>query len=174
MLWEIMQPQLSITVATLRIAVGFLGEREQFGWWQSSFFSEWSKAFLAPVFARTQLVAQYTGAVQAATLVHDDRIGVGRVYHLFRLPEAFEQELRQVIARPDFAHEIGVHIADHDQALGLLQSRAAKFDTETIGPVLVGQVQDMYEVDIWRAVAAHYANGFKQNSQVFPYFLNSK
>lgn len=169
-----MQPQLSITVATLRLTVGYLGEREQSGWWQSSFFSEWGEAFLAPVFARTQLVARYTGAVQAATLVHDDRIGVGRVYHLFRLPEAFEQELRQVIARPDFAHEIGVHIADHDHALGLLQSRAAELDTETIGPVLVGRSQDMVNTEVWRVVAAHYARGFEQSSQIFPYFLDSK
>jgi len=169
-----MQPQLSITVATLRIAVGFLGEREQFGWWQSSFFSEWSKAFLAPVFARTQLVAQYTGAVQAATLVHDERIGVGRVFHLFRLPEAFEQELRQVLSNSDVASDLGAQMANRDKALSLLLRQAASHDAQAVGPVLVGQVQDMYEVDVWRTVAAQYANGFKHNSQVFPYFLNSK
>jgi hypothetical protein len=34
----------------LRFAVAFLGEREQAGWWRSSFLSPNARAFLEPVF----------------------------------------------------------------------------------------------------------------------------
>ena len=46
---------------TLRTVVGYLGEREQYAWWQSSFFGPGSKTFLAPVFGRTQVLAQCAG-----------------------------------------------------------------------------------------------------------------
>src|SRR5215212_10212064 len=58
-------------LTTLRTVVGYLGERDQFAWWQSSFFAPTSRAFLAPVFGRTQALAQYAGVSRAAALVHD-------------------------------------------------------------------------------------------------------
>ena len=90
-----------VTLATLRILVGYLGEREQFGWWQSAFFAPGSQAFLAPLFARTQLLAQCNGVTRAACLIHDERIGVGHVYHLFRLPEDMEQGLHGILNEED-------------------------------------------------------------------------
>lgn len=65
-------------LAILRTVVGYLGERDQSAWWQSSFFGPSSRAFLQPIFARTELLAQYNGVTRAAALVHDDRIGVGQ------------------------------------------------------------------------------------------------
>jgi hypothetical protein len=41
------------TLAKLRAAAGYLGERDQAGWWPSAFLATTSPAFLAPVFART-------------------------------------------------------------------------------------------------------------------------
>jgi hypothetical protein len=85
------------SLAALRTLVGFLGEREQFAWWPSAFFAPGSQAFLLPLFARTRLLAQCNGVTQAAALVHDDRIGVGQVYHLFRLPEDMEQAIHRFL-----------------------------------------------------------------------------
>ena len=90
-----MQSTELTSLATLRLLVGFLGEKDHFAWWQSSFFAPGSNAFLAPVFPRTQLLAQYEGVTRAASLQHDDRIGVGDVCHLFRLPEDVEQGLHR-------------------------------------------------------------------------------
>jgi hypothetical protein len=38
-------------------------------------------------------MAQYHGVTEAACRVHDERIGVGRVFHLYRLPETIEQRI---------------------------------------------------------------------------------
>lgn len=59
------------SLAQLWAAVGFLGERDQHGWWQSTFLSAGSKPFLAPVFGRTLALAQCAGATRAAAIVHD-------------------------------------------------------------------------------------------------------
>ena len=80
----------------MRFAVGFLGEQANPWWWDSSFCGNNGKAFLSPVFPRTYIHAQYQGVVSAAALVHDDRIGVGNVFHLFRLPEDIEQGLHAI------------------------------------------------------------------------------
>lgn len=157
-------------IAKLRIAVGYLGERERLGWWQSSFFTDWSKSFLSPIFSRTQLLAQYAGVIQAAALIHDERIGIGRVYHLFRLPEVVEQGLRQMVLRPEFGDEIAAHISGQESVQSFLNLQAAEVEMTATGPVYIGQVGDIYGEQAWRAVAAHYARGFEQNYQVFPYF----
>ena len=47
------------------IMVVGLGEREHFGWWQSSFFTQGSSAFLSPIFSRTQFLAQCNGMRRA-------------------------------------------------------------------------------------------------------------
>lgn len=72
-------------IAAIRAAVGYLGEKDQAGWWSSSFFASTGSAFLSPIFPRTQVVAQCQGVSGAASKIHDERIGVGNVYHLFRL-----------------------------------------------------------------------------------------
>jgi hypothetical protein len=45
--------------------------------------------------AGTNYWPQCNGETHAAALVHDERIGVGNVYHLFRLPEEMEQGIHQ-------------------------------------------------------------------------------
>lgn len=80
-----MNADLISLVMRLRVAVGYLGEKDQNGWWTSSFLSPTSKPFLSPVFPRTFALAQLHGVTAAAAAVHDDRIGVGDVFHLFRL-----------------------------------------------------------------------------------------
>jgi hypothetical protein len=41
-----MEVEIIETLAKLRFAIGYLGERDQFGWWQSSFFTQGSNALL--------------------------------------------------------------------------------------------------------------------------------
>lgn len=61
----------------LRLLVGFLGEREQVGWWPSGFLSSTSHSFLSPMFSRTTPLARYTGVSEAARRIHDERIATG-------------------------------------------------------------------------------------------------
>ena len=50
----------------MRLLVGFLGEKAQFGWWPTSFFGEYSLRSLEFVAPKTSRLAQYHGVVEAA------------------------------------------------------------------------------------------------------------
>ena len=56
------------------------------------FLSSSSKAFLGPIYPNSIDIAQYSGVCQAASIVHDEHIGIGKHYHLYRLPDAIERD----------------------------------------------------------------------------------
>ena len=56
-----------VQIARLRIIVGYLGEKDQFNWWATSFISSVGAKFLSPVFSKTVLHAQYHGVTEAAS-----------------------------------------------------------------------------------------------------------
>ena len=157
-------------LATLRIIVGYLGEREQFGWWPSAFFASGSDAFLTPLFAHTRLLAQCNGVTQAAALVHDERIGIGQVYHLFRLSEDIEQGIHMALQDPVQGTRLTASIESQGAALAsLLEFVKAQHDV-SIGPVLVGRASDLRAPKVLGVVALHYHHGFTTGVQTFPYF----
>jgi len=126
------------TLAQVRAVVGYLGERDQYAWWQSGFFSPTRNAFLSPIFPRTQILGQYTGVVRAAALVHDERIGVGNVYHLFRLPEDMEQGVHRALHASDLAQTITVLVATKETALAYLRKEAGPGSKSDVGPTRIG------------------------------------
>ena len=130
-------------VALLRTVVGYLGEREQYGWWQSSFFGSHSKAYLAPVFGKTQYLAQWTGVTRAAALVHDERIGIGNVYHLFRLPEDMEQSLHRILQDAAVTSKVEQLVTNQATALAELRTTTGLTTTESIGPTRIGDIQQL-------------------------------
>jgi hypothetical protein len=160
-------------LAKLRIVVGYLGEHEQCSWWPSSFFASGSQAFLAPIFARTQFLAQCSGVTRAATHVHDERIGTGHVYHLFRLPEDLEQDIHQLLHSAELTQEIASLIADQETALNFLQQNSDSIDSSAVGPILINRTEALRNTTQWRIACAHYFHGFKQGVEKFPYFADS-
>ena len=82
------------TILRLRLLVGFLGERSQFAWWNTTFFGDYSLRSLEFVVPKTAALAQYHGVVEAALRLHDEQVNVG-TFHLFRLPEEVEQDLHR-------------------------------------------------------------------------------
>lgn len=104
------------TIAELRVLVGYLGEQQP-TWWTSQFFSPTAIAFLGPVFTRTSALAQYQGVTAAAARRHEEHIGEGRTYHLFRLPEIFEQSSAAVFSDKDFEASVRALVTSRDQAL---------------------------------------------------------
>ncbi len=159
-------------LAELRVVVGFLGEQAQFGWWRSAFFSSSSEAFLTPIFARTKILARCNGVTQAAALVHDERIGVGHVYHLFRLPEDLEQGLYQTLLEPEFGAKLmGLAVAQ-PEALAWLEQHANTTQHSGAGPVRVAGLADLREPASWREVAGHYWAAFKAHTETLPYFAD--
>jgi len=157
-------------LATLRIIVGYLGEREQFAWWPSEFFAPGSAAFLAPLFARTQLLAQCNGVTLAAARIHDERIGVGQVYHLFRLPEDLEQGIHRTLNDDAACSRLAEQAVDRTSALISLRALAGSASPAAVGPVRAGSAADLRSMAAWSTVAAHYLHAVEQGEQVFPYF----
>ncbi len=160
------------SIVSLRLSVGLLGERDVAGWWRSGFMSPTAPAFLAPVFGTKVLQAQYQGLIESAKRIHDERIGVGRVFHPFRLPETQEQRVLNAL-RLGNEKSIG-GISSRDEAMNRLQGLAGKTIDVKPGPTLMGPL-DMLEDPSWVAnVAALYLAAFNSNIQCFPYFSDAQ
>ncbi|SLM27567.1 conserved hypothetical protein [Desulfamplus magnetovallimortis] len=172
------------SIATLRILTGYLGEKGQANWWSSSFFSPTSSSFLNPVFGKTSFIAQYQGVKEAAARVHDEHIGVGEVYHLFRLPENIELSLFQLLHDGAFVSEIKEAIVDKESAEHALSdfiassSQIQGCSQIKEGPVLMGTIDDFFmeesgqksDQDSLHDIANLYHCAFLNKVQVIPYF----
>ena len=159
-------------LVALRAVVGCLGEQGQSAWWPSSFFAPSSKAFLAPVFARTVFLAQCQGVRQVAAKVHDEHIGVGHVYHLFRLPEDLEQAIHRILHDQEAVQRITCHVTDKSAAIGFLKKHGDLPGGAGVGPARVAETTAIRESQAWRTAAGHYAGAFEGGSQVYPYFAD--
>jgi hypothetical protein len=158
-------------IAKIRLCVGFLGEAEQSAWWPSSFFSSAGTAFLSPVFSKTCFSAQYYGIKKAATIVHDEHIGIGKgVFHLFRLPETQEIEIHNLFVKPEIISDAQQIISDKSKAQDYLDEYGKKSDVKEFGPVLIGDATKISKKSIWQKIALYYANAFKDGNKSFPYF----
>ena len=157
----------------LRVAVGFLGEQTESKWWSSGLCGTGGKAFLAPIFPRTHLLAQFEGVTSSAAIVHDDHIGLGETFHLFRLPEDLEQSLH-FLAGTSAESSIADVTASADFALNFLIDYSGDSRKQAVGPVKIGDLSSLRSADVWKKVAAYYLGGFEQTNEVFPFFSNTK
>lgn len=156
------------TIVELRVLIGYLGEKGQANWWGSEFFSATATAFLAPIFNRSLFLAQYQGATAAAAKVHDEAIGVGRIYHLFRLPIGLEQASADALNDPAFVQTVQARLANRELALARLAELAEKPESASPGPVSLGQMSEDLRVELQRA-AGFYCAAFTTRIQTFPY-----
>ena len=156
----------------MRFSVGLLGERDVAGWWRSGFMSPTAPAFLAPIFGAKVLHAQYQGLIESARRIHDERIGVGRVFHPFRLPEAQEQRTWHALRS---AGESSIaNISSFETAINTLEGISGKPVDVKPGPTLVGTV-DLLNGPNWVAeVSAIYLSAFNSSIQCFPYFTDAQ
>jgi len=157
-------------ILQLRLLVGFLGERAQFGWWHTSFYEPSSRLFLEPVFSKTSRLAQYHGVMEAARRLHDEHLSVGSC-HLFRLPEELEQDLHALIqssAGDNLATRSPQTKEEALKAIMVLAPNAAKF---TEGPKLVGSINDIDSPNAIQLFAAAYLSAFQQNLKTYPYLV---
>lgn len=146
-----------------------LGEKDHFNWWQSAFFTQGSQVFLTPLFPRTRLLVQCNGVTRAAALVHDERIGVGQTYHLFRLPEEVEQAIHRFLLDQSLTSQTELFNSQED-LLNHIEQFAISGQPNEVGPVKVGSPKDLYDLETWRYVAQYYFSGFTLKNPVFPYF----
>ena len=160
-----MTPELTLNLVKLRTCVAFMGEKEQANWWPSSFLSRSGEAFLTPVFPKTAALARVNGASGAAQVSHDEHIGIGDVYHLFRLPENIEHDISQLLAKDASVLEL---ITSEETAQASLQELSGDQSTQGIGPLLIEQ--DVIDQSMMARMAAAYMQGFSAGEQVYPYY----
>lgn len=160
-------------LVALRAVVGCLGEQAVVPWWKSSFFRSTSRAFLQPTFPRTTFAARCHGVREAACRVHDEVIGTGRVYHLFRLPEDLEQGLHRCLFDGSAEALLGGALAAPEKAMEYLQARAVT-GVAGAGPRHIGTVEKMRSVDGWKTAAGVYLVGFNTGEIALPYFADNR
>jgi hypothetical protein len=157
-------------VVQARVSVGILGEKSSHDWWASEFFSPTSDAYLNPVLPNTKSLAQYHGVVEAARRIHDDSIGIGqRVFHLFRLPAALEQQLHETVLLRESDELAVASNVTPEQALESLEEIAGGKTESAIGPIALGGVEDFTSEQWLIQVSQYYLNAFRANTQCFPY-----
>ena len=160
----------------LRVAIGFLGEKSQCNWWQSDFFGAASASFLQPVFPRTQFLTQVEGVSAAAGRLHDERIGVGEVFHLFRLPEDFEQSFHQSLQDRDVIDGLAPIVESKESALGFLEANFGKPKKPQLGPVSVRKISHIATKKVTDLIGNHYLSAFQadEHDPVFPYLKDEQ
>ena len=157
-------------ILQLRLLVGFLGERAQFGWWPTSFYEQSSRLFLEPVFSKTSRLAQYHGVMEAARRLHDEHLSVGS-YHLFRLPEELEQDIHALMQSPNGENLTTRSPQTKEDALNAVAVLAPNAAKLAEGPKLIGGINDIDSPNAIQLFAAAYLSAFQQNLKTYPYLV---
>ena len=106
------------------------------------------------------------GVTEAARRFHDEAIGVGRTFHLFRLPETLEQELHRTLS----ASKDTATLESVDAAIEELKALSSVDAKPKPGPVHVGALDMLADAHWVPVVASHYRAAFAAGVQSFPYF----
>ena len=159
------------SILQMRLLVGFLGERAQYGWWPTAFYEASSPQFLEPVFSKTTSLAQYHGVVEAARRLHDEHLSVGS-FHLFRLPEELEQDLHALVQSSAGEEPTGKVSRTKDAALEALKRLSPAGPRASEGPTNIGSIKDIASPDVLTAIAGAYVSAFSQNGKTYPYLVD--
>ncbi len=159
-------------IVALRLAVGLLGEQEQSAWWPSSFLGPHAQTFLNPIFGGKTRMAQYNGVTEAACLVHDERIGVGRVFHLYRLPEMIEQWIANAFQEGSLPEDVTRCFNSAEAAESILTGLAKGQTAAKPGPVRLGGADMINSPDGVALLAATYRAAFQTGIKCYPYFTD--
>jgi hypothetical protein len=156
-------------ILQLRILVGYLGEKDQFNWWDTAFLNATGQKFLKINFPRSAFSAGVHSVTEAAKQLHDKHIGRGRVFHLFRLPTMTEEKAHMELLNADVAPFPAI-IETKENALSLLKRLAVSTLDAPEGPVQVGTLSKLLSDFAVEEMAKHYYDAFESGKQTFPYF----
>ena len=163
--------EITENVIRLRSIVGFLGESDQFGWWNTSFLSDTGQRFLQRPFPRSAFVAGLHSVSVAARNLHDQSVGKGQVAHLFRLHYIGERELAEALRDLDL-RPLRDRLSSKEAALDALDDMS-RVIAPAKGAVRVGRVNDLFTQDGIGQIAGYYHAAFSANDTTFPYFSNA-
>lgn len=158
------------TLFQMRLLVGFLGERAQFGWWPTAFNETSSRSFLEPVFSKTSRLARYHGVLEAARRIHDEHLSVGS-YHLFRMPEEIEQDLHALVLS-SLGDELAAKVPQKkEEALEAMRHLSPQDAKVSEGPTAVGGIKDIDSPDVLKAITGVYLSAFSRDARAYPYLV---
>jgi hypothetical protein len=163
-------PNFARNIIEVRMQVGFLGEANQYNWWSSNFVAPTSNAFLSPVFKRTGLLAKYNGVCEAARRVHDERIGIGDVAHLFRLPEPLEFRLSQTLGDALDEETFGGALQSIQAATDALSALCGTSNKAVEGPINIDPDVSIMSREWLLEAVSHYVSAFSRGTNCYPYF----
>lgn len=159
-----MNRSLAELIAEIKLLISYLGEKNQYGWWECNFLGASSGAFLMHAFPRTTLLSQYHGVSEAALIIHDAHIGIGKNYHLFRLPVAIERSVAQALQYKANAYKpLSVTTAETR-----LKELAIPVQAED-GPMNIGSYNDAHLENLIRVSAGCYLSAFQHGKKCFPF-----
>ncbi len=156
-------------LVTLRILVGFLGEKRQSKWWDCGFLDQTGARFLQTTFPRTFVCSAVRSTTEAARIVHDARIGRVGIFHLFRLPVDIEDQLESCVPDVSGAYKNGLDLSVAT-ALEQLAACSDRPVSAPEGPVQVGTPKKILSFKSVSDLAAHYHYAFSHGFHCFPYF----
>ena len=146
-----------------------MGEKNQSNWWDSSFFTKASEGFLVHTFPRTVLLGQYHGVNEAARIIHDEYIGVGTSYHLYRLPESIEREIAKSIQELSNENFFSTILDDSESAMKALNMLTSYKNLFSEGPLKLGVYTDKSLFDLISRSLSYYSSAFSKDVKSFPY-----
>lgn len=115
------------------------------------------------------LLAQYHGISEAARLLHDEHIGTGHVFHLFRLPEELEQDLHIAIQQKGIGEVLADDLKNKLVAIHALSEIAGSARKASEGPIAVGKLADLQKAATVQRFAQAYLAAFENDVRSFPY-----
>jgi hypothetical protein len=113
-------------------------------------------------------VSQYHGVTEAACRVHDEKIGVGRVFHLYRLPETIEQRISDAFQEGSLPEDVTRCFESTDAAESVLAGLAKGSAEVRPGPVRIGGADLINSPDGVALLAATYRAAFHAGTRTSP------
>ncbi len=156
-------------LAKLRLLVGYLGEKKQCAWWDTSFLDTTGQRYLEMTFPRTKEAAGIRSTGEAARTAHDVKIGKVGTYHLFRLPVEIEDRIEQLFEKEPLADWMR-EVKAKDAAMKALDELAQTRLDAPEGPVQVGTSKTVLRKDSIADLAAHYHSAMSKGRMCYPYF----
>jgi hypothetical protein len=156
----------------LRTLVAALGERANPPWWRTQFLTDVGIRALDRVFPRTATQAALESTTVVARADHDKRIGVGRRYHLFRLPTNLEQSVLDALKEELFHTEATAVLKkpQHELLQELAAMAKSPRNPSGEGAIRIGPAGRLLETSGIAEMAAHYRASFETGHRLFPYF----
>jgi hypothetical protein len=159
--------EISREFLALRQVVAILGEISPQPWWRTTFMEDTGSSFLQRIYPTSARNAALKATGYAAAIVHDKAIGKHGAYHLFRLPPAIENAIKngQVATT-------SIRTPEPEDSLKLLCTIAQDERTAAAGPIRIGVVADASTGRIVRKTASVYLSAFEGQTTAFPFFDN--